>query len=302
MNDTTIEKLLFHAPRPTPSAGLLQRLQADITLPSKERPATNGSRENPLRRWLPALAFGLFLLTCVIVAGMQASWVRALKQTNVSLRAAAPDLDQLRQEHAANETLRLRLDELNRLRKDHEELLQLRAEAAQLRTLAQETMRLRADNQRLAASLTAAGSQTDEQFFAEAKAREERVACVNNLKQVSLSIKVWAGDYHDRTPTSFVAMSNELNTAKILVCPGDKAKLQFASLGWDQFQDSMSSYELRTTGGVDDVFPQSILLKCPIHHNFGLADGSVQSADPDKYREVTVEGRTYLRSIAAPRP
>src|SRR5256885_7334231 len=55
--------------------------------------------------------------------------------------------------------------------------------------------------------------------------------------------------YNDRTPTSFVVMSNELNTVKILVCPGDAAKLSYKELGWGEFRDEMSSYELRTTGG-----------------------------------------------------
>lgn len=78
--------------------------------------------------------------------------------------------------------------------------------------------------------------------LAKAKQKAQRVACVNNLKQVGLSFRVWEGDYGDRYPAmvpkskggvkedaadafrSFQVMSNELNNPKILVCPSDPAR------------------------------------------------------------------------------
>lgn len=71
--------------------------------------------------------------------------------------------------------------------------------------------------------------------------RAPRIACVNNLKQVSLAIRVWAGDHGDRLPnqvstnesglmeillagdlaTAFRSRSNELSTPKVLSCPSD---------------------------------------------------------------------------------
>jgi prepilin-type processing-associated H-X9-DG protein len=68
-----------------------------------------------------------------------------------------------------------------------------------------------------------------------------RINCVNNLKQVGLSFRIWAGDNQDRFPMSvstneggtkefravtnmfahFRVMSNELNTPKVLVCPAE---------------------------------------------------------------------------------
>src|SRR5207237_823706 len=67
---------------------------------------------------------------------------------------------------------------------------------------------------------------------------------VNNPKQIGLLLRIWSGDNNDRfpmaVPTSeggtmgfpagtnvfehFRAMSNELNTPKILVCPDDKKR------------------------------------------------------------------------------
>jgi prepilin-type N-terminal cleavage/methylation domain-containing protein len=90
--------------------------------------------------------------------------------------------------------------------------------------------------------------------LAKAKAKAQRINCVNNLKQVGLSFRLFAGDNDDRYPMSitgvnggpwlgnavgagtvafnsaanaqytyqvFAVMSNELATPKILVCPSD---------------------------------------------------------------------------------
>src|ERR1051325_2371367 len=97
--------------------------------------------------------------------------------------------------------------------------------------------------------------------LAKAKARAQRIACANDLKQQGLAFKVWAGDNQDRyvmavsasqggaaeavgykaqngtfqlnivTPTAaagrggvfsmYAQMSNELNTPKILACPSE---------------------------------------------------------------------------------
>jgi len=75
--------------------------------------------------------------------------------------------------------------------------------------------------------------------------RSSRIGCVNNLKQVGLSFRWWLGDNDDKFPAQvstnaggvkelvasgavyphFVAISNELGTPKILLCPHDAARL-----------------------------------------------------------------------------
>jgi prepilin-type N-terminal cleavage/methylation domain-containing protein/prepilin-type processing-associated H-X9-DG protein len=87
--------------------------------------------------------------------------------------------------------------------------------------------------------------------LAKAKARAQRINCVNNLKQVGLAFRTWALDNNDRNPMSvsqndggaahhigvrtltangntsrgvfgmFQVMSNELNTPKVLMCPSE---------------------------------------------------------------------------------
>ena len=89
--------------------------------------------------------------------------------------------------------------------------------------------------------------------LAAAKRKAQRISCVNNLKQVGLAFRVWAGDNSDRYPMAvstasggaeesvwsaantstatqvgvtnvFMVMSNELSTPKVLYCPSDSAR------------------------------------------------------------------------------
>lgn len=77
--------------------------------------------------------------------------------------------------------------------------------------------------------------------LAKAKARAQRSACINNLKQIGLAFRMYSNDHADAFPwnvdpanggsrglndiiASFVVASNELNTAKILVCNSDAGK------------------------------------------------------------------------------
>jgi len=299
MNDTTMERILFQAPKPIAPLGLLERLQAEIALPTAKQATKAREWQNPLRRWFPALAFSVFMLSCAIMIAVQANWNTNLKNENAALRATTADLPKLREQHAALEQAQAQHDELVQLRRDNEEMHQLQAEVAQLRSLPAEIQRLQNENQRLAAAPAQNGSATSAAtFFEEAQAQFERAQCVNNLKQVGLAFRIWAGDNNNKYPTSLVVMSNELSTTKILVCPSDKARQSFASLGFGQFQDSMSSYQL-TVQPDDENFPECIIAKCPIHGNYLLADGSVQQTNPAKpqYHEVQKDGRWYLERI-----
>lgn len=87
--------------------------------------------------------------------------------------------------------------------------------------------------------------------LAKAKAKAQRIKCVNNLKNVGLAFRIFATDNGDRYPMSlstneggsaeyavttavgaagvfqhYRAMSNELSTPKIIVCPSDGAKTE----------------------------------------------------------------------------
>jgi len=90
--------------------------------------------------------------------------------------------------------------------------------------------------------------------LAKAKAKAQRIGCVNNMKQVALAYIIWVHDHEAnnlpfRVPVAnegtqghsqggnawfqFAWVSNELVTPKILVCPSDKGKKVASSWGSD---------------------------------------------------------------------
>lgn len=133
--------------------------------------------------------------------------------------------------------------------------------------------------------------------LAKAKARAQRISCVNNQKQISLAFKQWALDNQDRYPMQvsgnplvagqggdggastivtgagipasshgvFLVMSNELNTPKVLTCPSDNRN---PATTWQTSGTVPAGQTLFTNGspsyfvGADaqDAYPQMILL------------------------------------------
>lgn len=80
--------------------------------------------------------------------------------------------------------------------------------------------------------------------LAKAKARAQRINCVSNLKQIGLACRMWSNDHGDKFPwqvstvdggtlngnvilanyQSYRAISNELNSPKVLACTADGTK------------------------------------------------------------------------------
>lgn len=106
------------------------------------------------------------------------------------------------------------------------------------------------------------------------KAKARRIACVSQLKQVSLAFKMWAGDNGDKYPWNlttaaggssdsadwtdhFRLCSNELEQPEILRCPADKDRL--VATNWTSAEgDRNVSYFVGTTAS--EYRPQTILL------------------------------------------
>lgn len=134
-----------------------------------------------------------------------------------------------------------------------------------------------------------------------AEAQPQKITCGNNLKQLGLTFKVWAGDnggsypfnvgtneggtmelcmvdldgFDSNTPLHFQAMSNELTAPQILVCPRDSSRkpaTNCASLGIENI-----TYRLRTGSNVREANPKEVLLLCPIDGNVLRCDGTVES-------------------------
>jgi prepilin-type N-terminal cleavage/methylation domain-containing protein/prepilin-type processing-associated H-X9-DG protein len=95
--------------------------------------------------------------------------------------------------------------------------------------------------------------------LASAKRKAQKISCVNNLKQVVIAIKIWAGDNNDRYATKvkaaeggaydyvghdgaaaaflnpgmvFMTMSNELSTPKVVFCPSDNIHSAGPGVAW----------------------------------------------------------------------
>jgi len=153
------------------------------------------------------------------------------------------------------------------------------------------------------------------------KAKARRIHCVNNLMQISMSFMVWDRDHQGRFPMAvesnhggtiewvdggnafrhFQAISNELFSTKILVCPSDN---RIPAMNFQALKNENISYfvgldatdakpPMLLTGDrniTNGLTPQRTVLMLPLDRpagwtgamhvrqgNVGLADGSVQS-------------------------
>jgi hypothetical protein len=301
MNDRQIESFLRRAPRPPAPAQLQEKLLADVHLPSpRDAMAAPVIIAPRWRRWFPAISVGALFLGCLIVLGVQTRGLFDLRRANLELRATTANLEQLREENAELQRLRTGSQGVDQQRSDHEELLRLRAEVSRLRASAEELTRLRAENQRLQAERSAAamkaGVVSEEDPLKEAREKAERIRCINHIKQIGLAARIWANDHptddrRDLLPADFLTMSEELNTPGVLTCSADKARTP--AKNWQEFDGSSVSYELLSPG-VDSRETSVVYVRCRIHNNAGLVDGSAQMFDEHVSGIQKVDGKFKL--------
>jgi len=109
--------------------------------------------------------------------------------------------------------------------------------------------------------------------LATSKAKAQRIACLNNQKQIGLALNLWAGDHGERFPSTvdaaeggsrakyetwqhFFTISNELVTPKTIQCPSDRAKqvardFSEAATGLQTLKNTAVSYAIGTAGMPD---------------------------------------------------
>jgi len=149
--------------------------------------------------------------------------------------------------------------------------------------------------------------------LAAAKRKAQRINCISNLKQVGIAFRLWEGDNGDKYPMAvtttqngakekiyaggvgpsagynvnavFVGMSNELSTARFLVCPADSSKRPAATFG--NLRTANVSYLLRSGPNVEETHPEEVLARCPIHGNVLLCDGSVKKGPAKESGKAT---------------
>ena len=296
LNEDTLERLLRRAPSPQPPRHLKDRLVADIVLPpcNGRGMALNGtSFSGPglwewLRVWWPTAATAsLALAVCGALAYQQeqiselCKEVEAIERTPAALTpgmepAPAP---------ASQEPLRNSGENLESLKQT---VARLTAEVARLETLAVENEQLRQ------AGAGSAGLSDAE--MADLKALQEQAfstACINNLKQLGLSARLWAAENAGMYPPDILSMTNEMASPKILVCPADTRRQAAAS--WASWSGAHCSYEHLAPSG-SETEPQRVLFRCPIHGHLTLSDGSVEARVALEHSEwlVVRNGKLYL--------
>jgi prepilin-type N-terminal cleavage/methylation domain-containing protein len=181
----------------------------------------------------------------------------------------------------------------------------------------------------------------------QSRTRAPRINCVNNLKQVGLAFKLWAADHQEKFPMQvsvtnggtmelvdsdktfmhFAAISNELSTPKVLVCPADSTRKPAADFSADLDNAKISYFvgvdanstllsqmflsgDFNITNGhravrsmleltTNDIVEWSHALH-DRQGNVGLADGSVQQFTITKLREALTFTGLETNRLAMP--
>ena len=130
--------------------------------------------------------------------------------------------------------------------------------------------------------------------MAKAKAKAQRISCVNNLKQIGIATRIYATDNQDRFPWQvpaietgpdgeeimtggtaeyiavskapeywkhFQALSNELSSPKVVRCPSDRNRNQANSFGETEFGGPTGNLSMSyfIGKGSDEAKPNTIL-------------------------------------------
>jgi prepilin-type processing-associated H-X9-DG protein len=109
-----------------------------------------------------------------------------------------------------------------------------------------------------------------------AKQKARRIACINNLKEIGISSRLWEGDHNDKYPMAISVtnggamevidsgnayvlwrtMSNQLSSPKVLHCPADAGHIAATNFSIG-FSDANISYFV--TLDAAETYPQMIL-------------------------------------------
>ena len=122
--------------------------------------------------------------------------------------------------------------------------------------------------------------------LAKAKAKAQRIKCVNNLKNIGLAYRIFSTDNSDKFPfqldsasggtsdyctpaavaagsnwVQFVILSNELSTPKIVACPSDATHNVEATNFGKQFSETLKgkAYSYGVGPEAQETYPQSVL-------------------------------------------
>ena len=107
-------------------------------------------------------------------------------------------------------------------------------------------------------------------FWGRAEARRARALnCASSIVSICFAGRRWAEEHEGYFPTSFVVMSNEVFTPKILCCIPER---RVAS--WSEFTPFNTTYEILTPG-VHKTNINAVFIRCVVHGCLGYANMTV---------------------------
>jgi len=112
-----------------------------------------------------------------------------------------------------------------------------------------------------------------------AKQKAQTIHCINNLKVLGLSVRIYATDHDGSYPGGWIQVTNEISRPQLLICPDDGVHVVAPS--WTAFGPGNVSYEYLGSGAKEDQTNRVVAL-CPHHGHIVLADGSVIQARSPK--------------------
>lgn len=109
--------------------------------------------------------------------------------------------------------------------------------------------------------------------LSKAKSRPPDIRCIANLKQLGIAAVMYANDHGGRLPPNYVAMSNELSSPKILVCPSDRRSVR--ATDWAELSSSNITYEFLVPGSELSNVLNRAVFRCPIHNSSWMGNDTV---------------------------
>jgi len=302
MTTPEIESILRRAPHPKAPASLKDRLEADALAheiqSKKNAPLSSRDFRSWLTRWWPALAPAAVSLACAAVFSVQQSEIRGLKQTIQSSAGIAAGTEAV--PAIAGERAEVDASVAATVENEKAEIARLKALVVRLSPEVKELEQMRAEDDRLRQQIRAAHEAVltpdETKALENARDRAFSIQCVNNLKQIGLAVRVWANDHGEMTPPQIQAMSNEVSTPKILVCPADNGRQ--VAVDWASFTSANTSYEYLAPSVPGEKEPNRVLFRCALHGNICLGDGSVQMGAAKRNPEwlITPNGQLYFEA------
>ena len=110
-----------------------------------------------------------------------------------------------------------------------------------------------------------------------AKARAEFINCASSLCALGLGARTYAMDNTNVFASDIRAMSNELSTPKILMCPSDKKP---RPQSFTNLSPQAVTYEYVGANAIYDLDKATnALFRCPIHDHVVYDDGRIVRGD-----------------------